>query len=92
MPGGNIINVAAVRARITGSGNVIPTLYGLDEIESSQLAPMILSTTDRNEKTVLALFVTTRVKLKLQTLVIDETMKVNNITIFVKPIWASLPI
>lgn len=91
MAGDNIIHVASIRLRIVGVGNLIPTLYGFDKIYSTTLASISLSATNAKIATRLANFNSQGVILRIETQQIDEQMKVNDITVFVKPIYSEYP-
>lgn len=87
----NIYHYGGTRIRITGSGNVILTLKGLDNIVTSVLATLALGGSAGKEKVVLANMMNQRARLVLQTTAIDETVSVNQIILYVKPIYMSYP-
>lgn len=88
MPGGNVVHFGAIRIRVVGSGNLIPTFYGFDNVQFQQLASLSMSSTNAIEPLVLANFKGQRARLKIETVNINETFKVNNITIFAKALWS----
>ena len=77
---------------MTGSGNLVPTLYSLDQVESQTLQEIVMATPNRIEPTVLANFNEQRMQLRLETTRIDETFNISRIVIFVKPVAESYPI
>jgi len=87
----NIQHFGAVRTRITGSGNLIPTFIGLDSTLSSQLASIVMSTTSGREPRVLANFVGQRARLEFKTVNANEFFNVNRIIIFIKPMYTEFP-
>ena len=91
MPGGNIVHFGSIRVRVVGTGNFRPTFYGFDKILSEVLVPIVMSSTDSREKFRLSNFISARAILRGETTEINEFMKVNNITIFAKPLWAEYP-
>lgn len=87
----DILHFGAISVRVVGNGNYRPSLLGFDDIESQILVPLVLSSTNRKELFRLSNFNSQRGKLKLETTAINETFKVNNITIFVRPIYSNYP-
>lgn len=87
----DIIHFGAISVRVVGSGNFIPTFFGYDSVDSEVLNPLIMSATSKKELFRLANFQAQRGMLKLETIAINETFKVNNITIFIKPLWTNYP-
>ena len=91
MPGGNIVHFGAIRVRVVGTGNFRCTFYGFDKILSEALVPIVMSSTDSREKVRLSNFISGRGILRMETTDIGEFMKVNNVTIFAKPLWSEYP-
>lgn len=91
MPGGNIVHFNAIRVRVVGSGNFRCTFYGFDKVESQVLVPLAMSNPNAREMTRLANFKVGRAILRMETTAINEVMKVNNVTIFAKPLWSEYP-
>lgn len=91
MPGGNIVHYGSIRIRVVGSGNFRPTFYGFDKVQSQVLVPIVMSSPNFKEEFRLANFQAGRAILRGETTAIDEFMKVNNITIFAKPLWSEYP-
>lgn len=87
----SVLHAAAIRVRIVGNGNVIPTFYGFDKIDSQELVAIEMANPSARKKTRLGNFVSQGIMLKLETRKIDEFMKVNDITIFVSEIWTDYP-
>lgn len=81
----------AVRLRVTGSGNLQMTLYGLDKVKSQDLTAYAMSSTNFQQPTILANFSSQRTKLRVYTLAIDETFKINKIILFMRPIYTGYP-
>lgn len=84
----NILHFGAVRYRVTGSGNLIQSFYGLDRAESEVLKPLVLSEAPGREPIVLANFKGQRALLRLETTVINEWFNFNRIILFTKPIYS----
>lgn len=89
--GENINHVAAVRMRVTGTGNLLMELFPLDDTYSQVLNPFVLSEATNIQPTMLANFIEQRYALKISTDVIDEFFKINRIIFFVKEQWSEYP-
>ena len=90
--GEEVVNhYGAIRLRVTGSASLRPTLYSLDEVRQSILAPIVLLTAAAVEPNRLANFTQQRVKLELRTININETFEISRIIIFIKPVAKSFP-
>lgn len=88
MPGGNVVHFGGIRIRVVGSGNLLMTLFGLNDIWQQPLTALVMSSTNAIEPFKLANFKSQRARLKIETTVINEVFNVNNITIFAKQIWS----
>ena len=91
MADGNILHANAFRARVMGSGNLIVTLLGYDDLESSVLPVIVLSSTIKRTETRLANFQAQRIKVKVSLSAIDEWFRFNDYTVFAKNLWSSYP-
>lgn len=87
----NIYHFGGTRIRVTGAGNLIPTLKGLDNVITSVLSTLAMASAPGREKVILANMLNQRARLVLQTTAIDETMNINQIILYVKPIYMSYP-
>lgn len=87
----NILHYAAIRVRVKGSGNLLPTLIGLDELTAQSLENITMSQSPGIVVTKLANFQGQRVKLRLEVFDINEVFNVNRIVVYVKEIWTSYP-
>lgn len=81
----------AVRLRVTGSGNLLMTLYGPEEIKSEELVAIEMSPTEDKTRTKLANFKHERAQLEIQTDGLDEYFEIGYIIVFVKPIASGYP-
>lgn len=88
---GEILHAAAVRLRVTGSGNLKVFLRSLDNTRNVQLTSIPMSATTNREPTVIANFQEQRIQLELRTTEIDEGFTISRIVIFVKPIAEGYP-
>ena len=86
-----INHYAGYTIRVVGSGNLRVTFKGLDNIETSVLTPLVLASTNRREPTKLANFIAQRMVLRLETTAIDEWFKINNLTVWIKPLYTQYP-
>lgn len=89
--GENINHFNGIRVRVTGSGNLIPTLYSLSDTKSQELAPIAMESETNIQLTKLANFIQQRASLELKTTEINEVFTINRIIIFVKPLFTSYP-
>lgn len=81
----------AIRLRVTGVGSLRPTLYSLDEVEQTVLAPITLSSVTAFEPNRLSNLTRQRAKLELRTININETFEISKIIVFIKPVAKSFP-
>jgi hypothetical protein len=90
--GEEVVNhYGAIRLRVTGSANLRPTLYSLDEVRQTALTSLVLSSSTAIEPNRLANFTQQRAKLELRTININETFEISRIIIFIKPVAKSFP-
>lgn len=89
--GESITHFGAVRIRVNGTGSLRLALYSLDDVISSTLVPLTMSTLTRIVPTRLCNFQETRASLELKTTGFDEFMSVNRIVVFTKPVFTEWP-
>src|SRR5258708_33987592 len=77
-----------VRLRVTGSGNLKMKFQSLDNVKSSSLAPIIMTTPAEREPFKIANFKSQRAFLKLETTELNEIFRINRVVVFVKPLWS----
>lgn len=87
----NILHYGAIKLRVNGSGNLIPTLIGFDDILTNELAVMPMSTVTAYEPVRLANFVSQRAKLRLETEEIDDVIRINRIILYAKKFFEEYP-
>lgn len=92
MPGGPVLHCASVKMRVVGQGIMKCKLLGFDDIETDDLYPQTLSPKNRQEHVMLANMQGERMKLRITTESLDDFVRVNNITFFIKPLWNSNPV
>lgn len=88
---GSILHFGAIRVRVTGNGNLRPQMQGFDDVETEDLVPIPMSSPNGRTMTRLSNFQGQAGKLRLETTTINEVMRVNDITIFVRPLWVDFP-
>lgn len=88
---GSVIHFGIVRIRVVGTGNLILTFQGYDQVLQEELAPLAMSNPNSREMRVLSNFVSQEGMLKIETRLINEIMRVNRVTIYAKPLWAEYP-
>jgi hypothetical protein len=87
----NINHYAGIRLRVRGVGNLIPTLYSLDKIDSTAMVEMTMAVTTAREPTRLCNFVSQRGILRLETDDLDDYMEIDRIIVFNKAIYTQFP-
>lgn len=87
----NIQHFTGVRMRIQGTGNLNMSYQGLDDVQTASLLPLVMSQTPGREPFRLANFIGQRVRFRVGTTQINETFKINRMTIFIKPLWSDYP-
>lgn len=87
----NILHWTGIRLRVNGSGNLRPTLYSLDKVDSTVLTPLVMATLTARQPTRLCNFVSQRVIYRLETTAINEFMNINRIILFTKPLYTQFP-
>ena len=91
MGDGRVIHANAIRVRVVGSGNMRCTFQGFNDILTQTLLPIDMTATDSRLKMRLANFQSQAIKLRGETTSINEVMRVNDITFFIRPLWAEYP-
>lgn len=87
----NVLHVGAVRFRVTGTGNFIISLQGLNNLTPQTLATLALSATNVIEQTRLSNFNGQKVSMSLSVAMKDELFNLNRAILFVKPVASSVP-
>lgn len=88
---GLINHYGAIRLRVNGSGSLKMRLLSLDEVKTLSLVSFTLASLTNKEPLRLANFNEQRAQLELKTTTIDETFRISNIVIFVKPVATEFP-
>ncbi len=89
---GELVNhFNAVRLRMVGEGNLLLSLFSLDDVIEQELLPLVLTPTTNIEKTRIANFNQQRACLEISIDEIDEWFKINRLVIFVKPVSSGFP-
>ena len=89
--GESISHFAAIRIRLVGVGNLLMSVYSLDDVRSKTLVPFVMSLTARIIPTRIVNFMEQRAAFELKTTVIDEKFRINRIIIFSKEVFKSYP-
>ncbi len=87
----SILHFCAVTLKINGTGNCDMTMIGLDSVKTRSLSPLVMNATNSREPTVLTNFNSQRARLRMETDVIDEYMRVNRIVLWIKERATSFP-
>ena len=86
-----ITHFGAVRVRVNGTGNLRLSLFSLDDVTSTTLVPLVMSTLTRVVPQRLCNFQETRALLEMKTTFTDEFMSVNRIIVLTKPVFSEWP-
>ena len=89
--GENIVHFNGVRMRVVGSGNLLMSLYSLDDVRSFTLVPFTLASTTRFEPFRLANFMEQRASLEIKTTAINEWFRINRVLVYAKPTFVDYP-
>ena len=89
--GENINHYTGIRMRVVGSGSLEMTLRSQDNVRNVSLIPFTMASIARTSPFRLVNFVEQRVQLKIETLLIDETFRINRIILYAKPLWVEEP-
>jgi hypothetical protein len=86
-----ISHFSAVRVRVNGTGSLRLALFSYDDVVSTTLVPLTMAASTNIVPTRLTNFQQHRASLEMKTTGIDETMRVNRIIIFAKPVFTEWP-
>ena len=89
--GENISHFAAIRVRVNGTGDLLMTIFSLDDVKSKTLVPFEMQTLNRRIPTRIINFMEQRASVKLMTEDIDDYFRINRIIIFTKEVFSSHP-
>lgn len=88
---GDILHIAGVRLRVTGSGNLKMSLRSLDDEVVEDLEPTVMQSATSREPFTLANYISQRGQIKVGTTGIDETFVISKIVIFTKLLYSDYP-
>ena len=89
--GESISHFAAIRVRVTGTGNLKMKVYSLDDVRSKELTPFTMATQTRIIPTRIVNFMEQRAAFELKTTELGERFRINRIIIFMKETFTSYP-
>jgi|GraSoiStandDraft_4_1057263.scaffolds.fasta_scaffold00110_35 hypothetical protein len=89
--GENISHFAAIRVRVTGTGNLLMQVSSLDNVKTKTLVPFTLQAANRIIPTRLVNFTEQRASFELKTSIIGEKFRINRIVVFMKEVASSYP-
>jgi len=87
----NVHHCSMIRVRVVGTGNLLATLYNMEEEFSEIIDPIVMATTNPNIAERLTNFGEQRISLRLETTEIDEIFRITRISFYLKQLWTSLP-
>lgn len=88
---GDILHVAGVRLRVTGSGNLKMSMRSLDDEVVVNLVPTAMLATTSKEPFTLTNYLNQRGQLKVGTTSFDNYFVISKMVIFTKPIYSGYP-
>lgn len=91
MAGGSIIHFGVARIRVVGNGNLECQFQGFDDVLTQDLVDIQMQYPDSRIKTRLANFQSQAGKLRVGSDTINHVGRINDITIFAKPLWIEYP-
>ena len=91
MAGEFINHFGAVRLRVTGSGNLKLRFISYDDIYDQVLTPVSMSTATNRMPTVLSNFLQQQAQLEVKVTDIEEYFRIDQILIYIKPVYTSFP-
>jgi hypothetical protein len=83
-----IIHYGAVKVRVNGMGNLVPTFSNLDGTKIQIMPSFVMSGMPGLEPIKLVSFKTQRAFLRLGTSQLNEIFKINRVIVYVKPLWS----
>lgn len=86
-----ITHINPVRLRVVGEGNLIATLYSLDDVDSMELPALVMTPTNKRFGEYLSNFQSLQIAIEFKVLQKDEWFKIHTVTPYVKPVAASYP-
>lgn len=88
---GDILHFGGVRIRIKGTGNLLMSIYSLDEIKSKTLVPFVMQDVTDKMPFRLINFNTQKAKIKFGTNDLDDQFQLDRAIIFVKKLFTMHP-
>lgn len=88
---GAIQHYGGVRLRVKGLASFKMRLLSLDEVKSTILLPLALSSTTNIEMTRISNFTQQRAQLEIKTTEIGEYFEVSKLIVFIKPVAENYP-
>ena len=82
------VHFGGVRIRVTGAGNLVMTFQNLDTTVTQPITPLVMSTAPGAEPFTLSNYIAQRAFLRIETLNLNETFRINRVIVYVKPIWS----
>lgn len=89
--GENITHFVSVRMRLQGEGDLLMTLYSIDDIYSQTLVPFVMATATNIQPTRLCNFNQQRASLRIGTTEMDEWFRINRIILFTREFGTMYP-
>lgn len=87
----SLLHFGQITLRVNGTGLLVMTLIGYDDTRTKLVSPLTMSLTPGKEPTKLTGFIAQRARLRMETTLIDEYMKVNRVILWVRPFGTQFP-
>lgn len=88
---GNILHFGSLRVRVTGSGNLLMSIFSLDDVRTKVMQPFVLETTNHSMPVRIVNFNTQKARVKFSTQDLDDYFVITRIIIFVKKLFTMYP-
>ena len=88
---GSVLHFNSVRLRVTGSGNLLQSLFSLDDVKSKTLFPVVMEETNYKEPLTLTNFTDQRACYEFRTVGFQEVFNISKIVIFVRKTATGYP-
>jgi hypothetical protein len=81
-----------VRMDVKGIGNLQLSMYSFDDVYSSTLRPIVMTSLTARTQDALANFRGQGARLKFQVTELDESFQINEIRVYMRPLGTSTPL
>lgn len=87
----DILHFGALRGRVTGTGNLLMSIFSLDDVRSKIMVPFDLQVTNHAMPHRLINFNTQKARIKFGTQDLDDFFNIDRVIVFVKKLFTMHP-